>query len=56
VNSPVGYSMTHIPPPPPGVLHTPVLHAGVLTSRPTARDIKISSFSLNICGNELIQV
>lgn len=30
-------------------------HAGVLTSRPTARDIKIDGFSLGICGNELIQ-
>jgi ATP-binding cassette subfamily F protein 2 len=29
--------------------------AGVLSSRPTARDIKIDGFSLGICGNELIQ-
>jgi ATP-binding cassette subfamily F protein 2 len=28
---------------------------GVLTSRPTARDIKIDGFSLGIVGNELIQ-
>jgi len=28
---------------------------GVLTSRPTARDIKIDGFSLGMCGNELIQ-
>ncbi|WIA10679.1 hypothetical protein OEZ85_010859 [Tetradesmus obliquus] len=28
---------------------------GVLSSRPTARDIKIDGFSLGICGNELIQ-
>lgn len=27
----------------------------MLTSRPTARDIKIDGFSLGICGNELIQ-
>jgi hypothetical protein len=32
-----------------------VLFAGVLSSRPTARDIKIDGFSLGICGNELIQ-
>jgi ATP-binding cassette subfamily F protein 2 len=32
-----------------------VLCAGVLSSRPTARDIKIDGFSLGICGNELIQ-
>jgi ATP-binding cassette subfamily F protein 2 len=30
-------------------------HTGVLSSRPTARDIKIDGFSLGICGNELIQ-
>lgn len=29
--------------------------AGVLVSRPAARDIKIDGFSLGICGNELIK-